>query len=280
MHLPRLPHPVRDILWFTVIGALVGAAYGHMIAVTVDGHPFFGLVGLPRGILTGVLITGILFSFERGLAVPAIAWLSKTPFLAVRFVDDINHMLGQNVLLDFVTGRYYRPRLEQRIFLFIDIEGSMALAERLGELAFHRLVNRFVVDVTAPIRRSPRRDPSLCRRSGNRKLETSSWHSRRALRTRLLCRTRQIGTAAPGLSARLRRPRELPGRTALWPRGDRRNGLGQERKSPFSATRSTRLRASKSSAGRPATASWPRRLWSISSSCRRGSPSVRSASFA
>ena len=27
----------------------------------------------------------------------------------------------------------------------------MALAERLGELAFHRLVNRFVVDVTTPI---------------------------------------------------------------------------------------------------------------------------------
>jgi adenylate cyclase len=201
MRFPTLPRPVRDILWFTVIGALVGAAYGHMIAATVDGHPLLGLVGLPRGALTGVLITGILFSFERGLPQPATAWLAGTPFLvnlaiktviylavilfalavgarlfpspaeagcffpiglrdvlfsfaavlAVRFVDDVNHMLGQNVLLDFVTGRYYRPRLEQRVFLFIDIEGSTALAERLGELAFHRLVNRFVIDITAPI---------------------------------------------------------------------------------------------------------------------------------
>jgi adenylate cyclase len=41
--------------------------------------------------------------------------------------------------------------MEERVFLFIDIEGSTALAERLGELAFHRLVNRFVVDITAPI---------------------------------------------------------------------------------------------------------------------------------
>jgi len=32
--------------------------------------------------------------------------------------------------------------LEERVFLFIDIEGSTALAERLGEFAFHRLVNR------------------------------------------------------------------------------------------------------------------------------------------
>jgi adenylate cyclase len=55
------------------------------------------------------------------------------------------------VLLNFITGHYHRPRLEQRVFLLIDIEGSTALAERLGELAFHRLVNRFVVDITDPI---------------------------------------------------------------------------------------------------------------------------------
>jgi adenylate cyclase len=183
-----------------VIGALVGAAYGHMRAIA-DGHPLLGLAGVPRGMLTGALIAGVLSSLERSLAQPGMSWLSGTPFLvnlavktavyltiilfglavgarlfptpaevgclfpigagdvlfsfaavlAIRFVDDINHMLGQNVLLDFVTGRYYRPRSEQRVFLFIDIEGSTALAERLGELAFHRLVNRFVVDITGPI---------------------------------------------------------------------------------------------------------------------------------
>ena len=201
MHLPRLPRPVRDILWFTVIGALVGVAYGHMIAVVADGHPLLGAAGVPRGSLTGVLIGSIVISFERGLAQPATEWLARSPFLvnlatktivylaiilfalavgarlfptpaeigclfpiagrdvlfsfaavlAIRFVDDVNHLLGQNVLLDFVTGRYHRPRLEERVFLFIDIEGSTALAERLGALAFHRLVNRFVVDITAPI---------------------------------------------------------------------------------------------------------------------------------
>jgi adenylate cyclase len=197
---PRVSHSVKDILWFTLIGAVVGAAYGHMMAVS-DGHPLLGFGGLPRGVLTGVVITGTLFSLEKVLAQPGMAQLRGTPFLvhlaiktalylviilfglsiggwvfptpaevgfwcrirrqdvlfsfavvlSVRFIDDINHLLGQNVLLNFVTGRYHRPRLEQRIFLFIDIEGSTALAERLGELAFHRLVNRFVVDITDPI---------------------------------------------------------------------------------------------------------------------------------
>jgi adenylate cyclase len=37
------------------------------------------------------------------------------------------------------------------VFLLIDMEGSTGLAERLGPLAFHRLVNRFVDDLTQPI---------------------------------------------------------------------------------------------------------------------------------
>src|SRR5262249_48301139 len=62
-----------------------------------------------------------------------------------------NKLLGQNVLLSFISGRYYRPRLEERVLLFIDMEGSTGLAERLGPLAFHRLLNRFVTDLTDPI---------------------------------------------------------------------------------------------------------------------------------
>ncbi|HEY4923797.1 MAG TPA: adenylate/guanylate cyclase domain-containing protein [Roseiarcus sp.] len=67
------------------------------------------------------------------------------------FMFDMNRLLGQNVLLNFITGRYHQPRLEERVFLFIDMEGSTRFAERLGALAFHRLVNRFIIDLTAPI---------------------------------------------------------------------------------------------------------------------------------
>ena len=55
------------------------------------------------------------------------------------------------MLRNFITGYYHRPRLEQRVFLFIDIEGSTALAERLGEFAFHHLINGFVIDMPEPI---------------------------------------------------------------------------------------------------------------------------------
>jgi hypothetical protein len=60
----RLPRPIRDLLCFVLIGAVVGAVYGHMIAIS-DGAPLLGFGGLPRGVLTGVVITGALFFFEQ-----------------------------------------------------------------------------------------------------------------------------------------------------------------------------------------------------------------------
>jgi hypothetical protein len=40
----------------------------------------------------------------------------------VSFLFEMNSLLGQNVLLSFVTGRYHRPKVEQRVFLIMDIQ--------------------------------------------------------------------------------------------------------------------------------------------------------------
>jgi len=39
-----------------------------------------------------------------------------------------------------VLGRYRRPRAERRFFLFVDVIGSTAIAERLGPLQAHRFL--------------------------------------------------------------------------------------------------------------------------------------------
>jgi adenylate cyclase len=45
-------------------------------------------------------------------------------------------------LIDIVLGRYHRPHTEARLFLFVDVVGSTAIAERLGPLAMHRFLAR------------------------------------------------------------------------------------------------------------------------------------------
>jgi adenylate cyclase len=82
--------------------------------------------------------------------------LYAAPFFAVlaitiQFVLQMNRMIGANVLGYFVAGVYRRPKAEERIFLFLDLEGSTPLAERLGSARYFELLRRFVDDLTEPV---------------------------------------------------------------------------------------------------------------------------------
>ena len=63
----------------------------------------------------------------------------------------VNDLLGPGVLFAFVAGRYYHPRLEERVLLFIDMRASTAIAERLGEVRFLDFLNRFITDLSLAI---------------------------------------------------------------------------------------------------------------------------------
>jgi adenylate cyclase len=78
------------------------------------------------------------------------------PFFAVlafglQVVVQMNRMIGANVVRYFLTGVYHHPRNEERIFMFLDMESSTELAERLGGLAYYELLRRFVDDLSEPI---------------------------------------------------------------------------------------------------------------------------------
>jgi adenylate cyclase len=53
----------------------------------------------------------------------------------------IAQLIGPNILGSLLTGRYYHPREEQRIVLFLDIIGSTRLAERIGNVRFHAMLS-------------------------------------------------------------------------------------------------------------------------------------------
>lgn len=72
-------------------------------------------------------------------------------FLLFSLFMSINDLLGRGVLRDFISGKYHRPRREKRVFLFMDMVGSTAIAEKLGDLEYHRLLNRFFSDLATPI---------------------------------------------------------------------------------------------------------------------------------
>ena len=157
-------------LWAVWRGGLTGAVIcGLLMSIeillldygapgaTLRRLPFLGHVTIKTLVYLAVILFGLklgssLFPVpgELGLR-PQDILFSLAMSFAFAFTYSISRLLGQNVLLNFITGRYYWPRLEEQILLFLDMEGSTGLAERLGPLAFHRLLNQFVTDLTAPI---------------------------------------------------------------------------------------------------------------------------------
>ncbi|HTP62112.1 MAG TPA: adenylate/guanylate cyclase domain-containing protein [Burkholderiales bacterium] len=49
-------------------------------------------------------------------------------------------LVGRRTFLNLLRGRYRRPRMERRFFLFVDVVGSTAIAERLGPLEAHKFL--------------------------------------------------------------------------------------------------------------------------------------------
>ena len=57
-------------------------------------------------------------------------------------------LLGLGTLKNLLTGRYVQPRREERAFLLIDMKNSTGVAERLGPVRFHALLNDFFRNVS------------------------------------------------------------------------------------------------------------------------------------
>jgi adenylate cyclase len=93
--------------------------------------------------------------FVASLSEPHLLFFALPYFVllavAMLFAMQMNRMIGTNVLRYFLAGRYHRPTAEERIFLFLDLERSTALAERLGSARYFDLLRRFVDDLTDPI---------------------------------------------------------------------------------------------------------------------------------
>ncbi len=60
-------------------------------------------------------------------------------------------LVGRRTFRNLVLGRYRRPRAERRYFLFVDVVGSTAIAERLGALQAHHFLAAVFSAVAEPV---------------------------------------------------------------------------------------------------------------------------------
>ncbi len=70
---------------------------------------------------------------------------------AIIFIHQMSLKMGQGILLNLIFGKYHKPTREERIFMFLDLNDSTSLAEKMGEIRFNQFINEFFQDITDPI---------------------------------------------------------------------------------------------------------------------------------
>ncbi|KQP47245.1 adenylate/guanylate cyclase domain-containing protein [Methylobacterium sp. Leaf106] len=70
------------------------------------------------------------------------------------FVIRMRDLIGGEVFVNFLVGRYHRPVREDRIFLFLDVVGSTAFAETHGDLKAQAYLGAVFAALAEPVRRN------------------------------------------------------------------------------------------------------------------------------
>lgn len=126
----------------------------HFIAAIALKSLFLLLVIVAAGMIGDLVFRGavtleVIFSPERQFGrTVVLVFLFVVVF---QVVLQVVRMVGARNFLYFALGRYRQPVPEDHIFMFLDLAGSTALAERLGDVGVQRLITRFFFDISEPI---------------------------------------------------------------------------------------------------------------------------------
>jgi adenylate cyclase len=80
-------------------------------------------------------------------AIPLFVAFSVIGVIVMRVV----HFIGVETMFHLTLGTYHRPVPQAKVLMFLDINGSTALAARLGAFRTTALVGKFLFDISKPI---------------------------------------------------------------------------------------------------------------------------------
>lgn len=166
----RFPWPV-----FLILGAVSGILYefieGRLHSRRfLQEQPYWVTLAI-KPLIYGVLTQGVMllagFAVNRWLyrevnwaemldvMTGKLFWVFFLFFMLTSFVISffqiIHQYFGKRVLLNLITGKYYRPFEEYRIFMFLDMRDSTTIAEQLGTIQYSKFIQDCFRDFTKVI---------------------------------------------------------------------------------------------------------------------------------
>ncbi|MBT8380069.1 MAG: adenylate/guanylate cyclase domain-containing protein [Ignavibacteria bacterium] len=174
------PQKVEVYLWENILVAVIAATILGALLGTVDFFVERKLRGKSLGI--EILVKGVLYlatwyfigfvgytigtsmdtkfvdsplltytEFFSGNMFIAASIYTATIIVIITFIKQMNNKFGPGILIPMFLGRFRKPRIEERIFLFMDLKDSTTYAEKLGHLKFSEMIQDCFLDVNKVI---------------------------------------------------------------------------------------------------------------------------------
>jgi len=135
--LPRASMRRLDALPFAAVLVLKTLVYGAIAGAVLAGQPGERLLGVVN-----------VYNARTGLIAVCLS-LVAVAVLVMLF--QAAAIVGYRTFMALLLGKYRRPSAERRFFLFVDVVGSTAIAERLGALEAHRFLAAVFSAVAEPV---------------------------------------------------------------------------------------------------------------------------------
>jgi adenylate cyclase len=97
------------------------------------------------------LVVKSVFTFFYNFAFWSVVIYMGAIINITLFISEVSDNLGQGVLMNFLVGKYHKPREEERIFMFLDMKSSTTIAEKLGHVEYYKLLNEYYADITEAV---------------------------------------------------------------------------------------------------------------------------------
>lgn len=72
-------------------------------------------------------------------------------FLVTQLYIEVNEKYSPGVFPDILFGKYFHPKVEHRIIMFIDLKDSTPIAERLGHVKYFLFIREFIYQISMAI---------------------------------------------------------------------------------------------------------------------------------
>lgn len=136
-------------LWFAIIADTLIIVV-IIVIITIPASLIYNSIYFSRLPWDWFIVVHALdFMFSLGLLHTIIFWSLIASLTMV--VLQVNEKYGQGIFWKLLKGKYYRPQVEERIFMFLDIRGSTTIAERIGHVRWFEFLNNFFNDISEPI---------------------------------------------------------------------------------------------------------------------------------